>query len=329
MIEKITQQEAFRFFEEHYNCIFLYNQKPKIGGFEVVDIHNNKVVSNPTYRIKDSSKMCRYCGKTEPNVTFKSKAHTFPEFLGNKLFVSINNECDECNMLFSKYEMDLNRVIYPYLVINSISGKGGIKKYKSNDKTSTIEKINNDFHLTEIMGSAKIIHDDENKQFSYEFDIQPYTPMNIYKIMSKMALAILPEKEIENFKIMRKYILDDKLYGFEKLILDFFPGFNRFDFLVQGFKRKSNNEIIPSYQFIIMNGNIKLQVPIYNDSDLKANNGKTITIKMESSPTPYDFHELGDKTTRIIDLSSDVLKRKDKQKIIMKYDEKLPPIVNK
>jgi hypothetical protein len=31
--------------------------------------------------------LCRYCGRHEPEVTFKKKAHAFPELIGNKSLI--------------------------------------------------------------------------------------------------------------------------------------------------------------------------------------------------------------------------------------------------
>ena len=59
-------------------------------------------------------RVCRYCGRSMPEVTFKNVAHAVPEALGNKLLVC-NEECDECNRRLSAVEdsltshMELNR----------------------------------------------------------------------------------------------------------------------------------------------------------------------------------------------------------------------------
>ena len=56
--------------------------------------------------IEPSEKICRFCGKKEPEVTFNKIAHAIPEMLGNKQYISLS-ECDTCNKKFSKYEDNL------------------------------------------------------------------------------------------------------------------------------------------------------------------------------------------------------------------------------
>lgn len=50
----------------------------------------------------ETNKICRFCGKTEPEVKFEKRAHVVSEFLGNRSLFS-HYECDECNERFSKY----------------------------------------------------------------------------------------------------------------------------------------------------------------------------------------------------------------------------------
>src|SRR5688572_26703689 len=59
-----------------------------------------------------SSGVCRYCGETRAAL-FRKKAHTFPEFLGNRRVFS-RDECDACNQLFSAYETELAAYLRPF-----------------------------------------------------------------------------------------------------------------------------------------------------------------------------------------------------------------------
>lgn len=44
-------------------------------------------------------RVCRYCHRSMPEVSFKKVAHTISEALGNKS-IKTNDECDECNQFF-------------------------------------------------------------------------------------------------------------------------------------------------------------------------------------------------------------------------------------
>lgn len=48
-----------------------------------------------------SRRICRYCGKRAPEVSFRKKAHAISEGLGNKKIIT-NTECDKCNDDFGK-----------------------------------------------------------------------------------------------------------------------------------------------------------------------------------------------------------------------------------
>jgi len=54
---------------------------------------------------------CRFCGTTAPSL-FRKVAHTFPEALGNKRVVSMD-ECGGCNATFSLHEDALANAAEP------------------------------------------------------------------------------------------------------------------------------------------------------------------------------------------------------------------------
>ena len=87
-----------------------------------------------------SKRVCRYCNKSKPEVSFKKVAHSISEALGNKKIIT-NDECDTCNEKFGKgIENDL--ILYLSLFRNffGIKGKKGIPKLKGKN----FEIINNE-----------------------------------------------------------------------------------------------------------------------------------------------------------------------------------------
>src|ERR1700738_3950089 len=64
---------------------------------------------------------CRYCSATGTG-RFRTKAHAFPEALGNKWVIS-RDECDTCNQLFSKYDDAIAKAVGPFLTLGGVKGK--------------------------------------------------------------------------------------------------------------------------------------------------------------------------------------------------------------
>jgi HNH endonuclease len=59
------------------------------------DKHTKEAVGEPD----KSKRVCRFCGRKQPDVTFKNVAHAISESLGNKKII-LYEECDECNARF-------------------------------------------------------------------------------------------------------------------------------------------------------------------------------------------------------------------------------------
>lgn len=77
-----------------------------------------------------SKRICRYCNKTNPEVSFKKVAHSISEALGNKKIIT-NDECDTCNEKFGTgIENDLILYLNLYRNFFGIKGKNGIPKLK-------------------------------------------------------------------------------------------------------------------------------------------------------------------------------------------------------
>ena len=71
----------------------------------------------------ESERVCRFCGKSESQVTFKSVAHAIPESLGNKRVILLN-ECDECNSFFSEtLEDSFDKYTKPYRLLFGVKDK--------------------------------------------------------------------------------------------------------------------------------------------------------------------------------------------------------------
>lgn len=144
-----------------------------------------------------SKRVCRYCNKSKPEVSFKKVAHSISEALGNKKIIT-NDECDTCNEKFGKgIENDLILYLSLFRNLFGIKGKKGIPKLKGKN----FEIINN-----ETIEIKQILTDKEIKKLEYDdFKLrletyQSITDQNIYKTLVKYAIGVIDRAQIANFE---------------------------------------------------------------------------------------------------------------------------------
>jgi hypothetical protein len=155
-------------------------------------------------------KTCRYCLKSRPETTFKSKSHAVPECLGNESILSVD-ECDLCNELFSQtFEDHMDKFTQGLRTMLGITGKSGVPTYRTRDKSGRIEHDHRLRHLRIIEGTgSRFVEDDErNRRLSVKLMSHPYIPIEVYRCLTKTAFAILPVGELEYFESCRQWLLE-------------------------------------------------------------------------------------------------------------------------
>ncbi|OQP52816.1 hypothetical protein A4H97_24260 [Niastella yeongjuensis] len=175
--------------------------------------------------LKDKrSRVCRFCHRKYQHsiVTFSNDAHVFSELLGNRYLVS-DFECDECNFIFSKYESDLANFLGIVRTVQSVKAKK-IPKFKSADKKLEAESTQDDnegniIKIRRFDGLNTVFQFDEKKQETIiTYEKNPFTPLNVYKSILKMALSIVDDRHLEDYKFAFEYLRtnnhDDKYSGF-------------------------------------------------------------------------------------------------------------------
>lgn len=150
-----------------------------------------------------SKRVCRYCNKRSPEVSFRKVAHSISEALGNKKIIT-NDECDACNEKFGKgIENELILYLNLYRVFFRIRGKNGIPKLKGKKFEIEIEKEETKKEKTitmDILSDEEIAVSDCN-DFQVRLETtEKITIQNIYKALSKYALGVIDRTQIENFK---------------------------------------------------------------------------------------------------------------------------------
>lgn len=168
---------------------------------------------------KDKSKrVCRYCGKSKPSVSFRKKAHTISEALGNKQFVT-RDECDTCNENFGKgIERSMVEFFNIFRNLFSIHGKGGVPDVEGKN-----------FRIDRLPGGTILIPYYIPESFSFLMDYyrnthpRQYIPLisknkiieqDIYRCLVKYALGLLDPSHLHSFNktiawINKDFDIDD------------------------------------------------------------------------------------------------------------------------
>lgn len=169
----------------------------------------DKVIRIPdksiTHTFKERvSRCCRFCGRSQPDTTFDSDAHIFPEFLGNKFLIS-DAECDDCNSKFSKYEDNLANWIGIYRTLSGVKGKKGVPKLKNTSIDVSWDEIEHAIEIT----SESMKYDPKNDEITFHYRSPGYTPIHVYKAFLKMALSVINDDDIKFYRPLVNFLLHD------------------------------------------------------------------------------------------------------------------------
>lgn len=153
-----------------------------------------------------SNRVCRFCGKQIPIVSFKNTSHAISESLGNKSIIC-REECDICNERFSRtIEPDIANMLSFLLTIHSIHGKNGVRTtVGENFKISLNESTKGDSSV----GTIKIqlnqdlptdIEDFFKEQLQLNTSSLKYIPQNVYKCLCKYVVSVINKQYLPDFK---------------------------------------------------------------------------------------------------------------------------------
>lgn len=153
-----------------------------------------------------AKRVCRFCGRSMPDVHFKNRSHAISESLGNKGLICLE-ECDECNKRFNEtIEQDIPHLFANQLFLSGIAGKNGVPSIKGDGfhmklDTNSRAKLGRDtivLKLKDMPNSRSPIEILESINKEYELFL-PYTPQNIYKCFCKYVLSLIDTSDIKHF----------------------------------------------------------------------------------------------------------------------------------
>jgi hypothetical protein len=284
------------------------------NAYELETERNSVEHANKTFKDR-KDRVCRFCNKKSPYVSFYKKAHIVSEFLGNKTDTS-DFECDDCNLKFAKYETELASYLGIVRTVQSVKGKK-VPKFKSAGKNMVAESVKED-DLTNIVKFTRydaldktFEFDNENNQNIIHYTKPPYVPLMVFKAFVKMALSIIDEKYLKSYHCAFDYIgsskFDDHFTGFAILTRYTMPlTFQYGTPNVMIFKKKEPACNLFTHVFVLyaLNSIFQIALPFY---DPDQNLYKAGTIDTHWCPPIFgrkNFYEIGSLTSLSFNLNS-------------------------
>jgi hypothetical protein len=272
-------KNALRFYEEHYVCVGQWVLDPAV-----------KVVLRSSH-----PGVCRFCGLTVPNVTFKTEAHAIPECLGNKSLTT-DYECDDCNQFFGLgIENDFGNWSKAQRALSGIRGKKKIPALKGGtSRPWRFEHDSSEIRVTQDERDAIALVDEVSREITLTVPQDPYTPIAVLKAFSKMALSLLPEEELPNFPQAMAWIRNtDHRGGLVKtscfpVLHTFVPGTDPFPNVAAiVLRRRTDDLLVPYLTFVLSYGNEVFQTILPSPERDASIHGKK--LKFPHFPTAYEL----------------------------------------
>lgn len=299
-------------------------------------LHDNYIPVT-TLHLKDEEKIylgekdnrqCRFCGKSNPDTSFKQEAHAIPEFTGNKKLFAYY-ECDLCNAKFSRLlESHMANYMNLWHTFSQVKGKRGVPSFKTIGDKSRID-IETDYVKVQDHDGDNIVTIDElNKTITFKAKRRSYVPVAIYKCLAKMALTVMPEEELGNFKDTLTWINEDDhdktSFKFGNLVsfMSIAPGAIPYPFVTcMLFKRKETpkENAVPYMLFILAYGNFAFQIhlPLCSKDEYLKNS----EMKLSFIPTAVDFMEGSDIIARKqLKLDSTLSVKGEEETVVMQFE---------
>lgn len=245
------------------------------GSYTLLEQVKGSVGADRTYIGRKG--VCRYCGCKDAS-KFKNVSHTFPESLGNKWIVSLD-ECDGCNKVFSVYDDALSNSVSPFLTLGGVKGKENKIRQTGRSRGMSVmsrQAPNAPSRISILIrgvnASEHVFTDPAtgNIRMVYPVAGVPFKPRHAYKALVKMAIALLPEDELENYKKLRAWILDPNDNNCCSLLevgLSFASVGNAPPLAVGVLLRRTEEQDLrPRIVFVFSAGSVCLQIYLRSDS---------------------------------------------------------------
>jgi HNH endonuclease len=176
---------------------------------------------NPIVLSDSVTRRCRFCKRSLPEVTFEKEAHVLPQLIGNR---NITNtfECDSCNNDLSLYESHFANFLGPLLQTWGVRGRNKIPVHRRTGRPVEevgikeelrLESIRdgNSNHLKFLMHGTMPMSDVEfnGNEIKLKLRKNSYTPQHVFRALLHAGFCLLPENELQDFELARKWLIDE------------------------------------------------------------------------------------------------------------------------
>ena len=309
----VDQEKSIAFYSANYDIIGAWFLRP-----------GEKVVLGDK-----SNRICRFCAKGAPEVTFKKIAHAIPELLGNKSIES-SYECDICNEEFGKgIENDLGNWSKPMRTLIRIRGKNGVPTLKKGGDQPgwRIEYDDSKLSVRAYENDPIYEVDEKNRSVTFKLRRDAYTPIAVLKAFIKIGLTLLPDAEIGNFLGLITWIKEKnhrKPYLNQcPVIYTFLPGPMPNDFIAACILRRKQKVTGIPYAFLVLSyGNETFQIPLPSEQLDGVMNKQSSSIYPFPIPRHQSLGFYGDPKVAVLNWMQQEVRRGDVATIKMHFDSK-------
>lgn len=162
-------------------------------------------------------RVCRFCGKPYPEVTFDKVAHAVQDALGNK-HLFCYEECDNCNHDLAPIEDNFRKIMDFRRAMYHIPRKGTTSTPKVVGKTFVIKPDNQG--LPELFLMKESIPQGINRAKPFYMHLELKDIMSnegMYMALCKMVIDMLPSSELTHFENTIKWITSNGTWAPDSL----------------------------------------------------------------------------------------------------------------
>jgi len=235
-----------------------------------------------------SPRICRFCGRGTPEVTFKSDAHAVSRLTGNNVLLTYD-ECSSCNDRFSKLEDDLGKFTLPARTFGLVRGYQKIPSLKTRDARMDMNPGSLRIEVDPATLDQIISEDLENHTLTVSVPMQSYRPLGVYKAFVKMAATLLPTSELGQFQEALRWLASEAVEenavsdGFGSLCIQTFCE-KVYKFPIVRLLRRKDTSSAPYATFVLSFGSFTYQ--IFLAGDFKEARRDDDAARLQAFPPP-------------------------------------------